>query len=59
MLLAAVAAALALAPPSFTIRKAKPHELVHVARLQLDIFAPPPEQPALLPMLQGFFESQQ
>ena len=42
-----------------TLRVAEPHELRRVAQLQLDTFSPPPEQPALLPMLQTFFEANQ
>ena len=67
LLLISVASALALAPPSasstrqdgFNIRIAKPHELARVAQLQLDIFAPPPEMPPLLPMLQNLYEANQ
>ena len=40
-----------------TTREALPNELSNVATLQLEIFAPPPEPPSLLPMLQAMFEA--
>ena len=58
--LAACACALtAPAPNGVTIRVARPHQLGAVAQLQLDTFAPLPEPPPLLPMLQQLFESNQ
>ena len=41
------------------IRLAQPHELRRVAELQLDIFAPASDPPALLPLLASLYDSNQ
>lgn len=41
------------------IRRAAPSEVPLVAALQLDTFAPPPEPPALLPLLAQMYEANQ
>ena len=41
------------------IRLAAPHEIVSVAKLQLDTFVPLPETPALLPFFLNIYEANQ
>ena len=55
-MLLSVAPTIAMA---WVIRVAAPHELARVAELQFDTFAPPPESPALLPLLASFYERSQ
>lgn len=54
-----VAHAIAVPSSDVTLRIAQPHELSRVAALQLDIFAPMPEPPPLLPMFAALFEANQ
>ena len=47
----------AVALPDLVIREAEPAELLEVARVQLDVFMPPPDEPSLIPMLASMFEA--
>ena len=46
-------------PLGFSVRAAETHELVRVAALQLEIFAPAEEPPPMIPMLQSLFLANQ